>query len=532
MEKTHRNSSFVRQASILAGASLLVRLMGFLYRLPLTNLIGDEGNAYYAAAYQVYTFAIIMSSGALIAAISRLTSERIAEKRFRDAHQLFKTALIFSTTLGIIATAILYFWAESIAGLFNLPEAVHSIRVLSPAVFLVSILAVFRGYFQGMQNAVPTAVSQVVEQIFKVSFSIWLAYMFFDAAFVEYSAAGAAAGTIISVFSALAVVWIIYRKTNREMLILSYRDSEKKYYEQPLYQVSIILKTALPMIAGLVLVSIANFLDLGMSTSRIYDSGYFTEDEIRVLVGQFQVKFILLTTLPVSLSMALSSAIIPEISAAKANKDIRAIRQKSRMALRLSMALSFPAAAILTVLADPIVLMLFPNHPDGGVLLRFGAVSILLLALTQVSTGILQGVGLVSMPVIAMIFGIIIKVPVNYFLLAIPGVNILGAVFSTIACFLVAGTFNMYFLLRIVGVRPEIDMLFVKPAISAIGMSVICFMVYRLAYIFAGNTLSTLLGIFAGGLAYLFMMILFRGFNPRDIDALPLPRSVKSALRH
>jgi stage V sporulation protein B len=204
-------AGFVKQAAILGGASLFVRLLGFFYRVPLTNLIGDAGNAFYGLSYQVYIVILNLTSVYMITAISRLTSERLALKRYRDAHSLFKTAMVFSVCIGAAGSLLMFFGAETIARFLHFSDeaanAAYAIRAISPAIFFVSMLTVLRGYFQGMQTAFPTAISQVVEQFFNISFSLWLAFLFFDAAnpgaTVHFAAAGATAGTAIAALAAL-----------------------------------------------------------------------------------------------------------------------------------------------------------------------------------------------------------------------------------------------------------------------------------------------------------------------------------------
>lgn len=523
--------SFVKQAAILAGASLFVRLLGFFYRVPLTNLIGDEGNIFYGAAYSVYVFALNLSSVFMIATISRLTSERIALGQFRNAHTLFKTAMLFSMVLGAVGSLAMFFGADIIVRLLSFPEdTVSAVRAVAPAVFVVSVLTVFRGYFMGMKTSFPIAVSQAIEQVFKVAFSLWLSFLFFDAADIQFSAAGATAGTVVSVVAALGVVVFIYTLIAKALKKRADEDTTE-IIEKRRTQLVAIIRTALPMVIGLSVFSIANIMDIGMANNRILASGAFSEEETRVLVGQFTGKFVLLTTLPVSLSMALSSAVIPEITAAHVTLDEDAVRHKTNLALKLSMMLSLPAAVGLAVLADPILAMLFPLHPEGGWLLRYGAVSIVFLAIVHVTTGALQGVGHVWLPVIGAFFGILVKVPLNYHLLAIPQINILGAVISTLACFIVAAIINLFFLRRFVGIFPDFISTFAKPIFASAGMGLVCFSVYNLMTLFTTNMVSTLGALAFGFLAYVMLMVLIKGFEEHELEALPIPSWIRGWLR-
>jgi len=528
------SGGFVKQAAILAGASLFVRLMGFFYRVPLSAVLGYEGDGFYGSAYQIYVFALGLSSVFMIATVSRLTSERIALKQYKNAHRLFTTAMGFSMVLGAAGSLFMFFGAELIIGLFRFPEgAVYAVRAVAPAVFIVSMLTVFRGYFQGMKTTTPTAVSQVVEQIFNVVFSLLLAFLFFDSADMftrRYSAAGATAGTAIAAFAALGVVAFIYLMV-RAALLKRASEDEGEFTESRRAQVKVIVRTAFPIMIGLSIFSIATILDIGMANSRITASGAFSEGEVNALIGQFTARFVLLTTLPVSLSMALSSAVIPEITAAHVTQDTDALREKTNLALRLSMMLSIPSAVGLAVLADPILALLFPMYPEGGWLLRWGSVSIVLLGIVHVVTGVLQGMGHVKLPVLGVFFGVLVKLPINYYLMAVPGVNILGAVISTVACFVVAAAINLFFLKKFTGILPEFFGTFLKPIIAAACMGFVCFSVYKLLYLVASNAVATLGALAFGGLSYVVLMVIVRGFGERELALLPIPAKLRRWFR-
>jgi len=525
-------SSFVKQAAILAAASILVRLIGFTYRLPLTDLVGDIGNTFYTTAYAAYAFAIILSFGALPAAISKLVSERVALGRYHDAHELFKNAMGAAAVLGVImglAMALGANWFTSLR-FYLFPEAAYAIRALAPTVFVVALLAVFRGYFQGMNTMMPTAFSQVVEQIFNAVFSIWLAHVFFRTTRVELAAAGAAAGTGIGAVAGLVVVIGIYLLVAKDIRTRAANDARALPPgggEKRETQLKALAFTALPIIVSMGIYHIASLIDFGMAGYRIMASGAFAQAEVDELVGQFSGKFILLTILPVSLSVALSQAVIPDISSAKAVMDREAVNHKINTALRISMALSIPAVVGLSVLADPILALLFPNHPEGGWLLRYGAISIIFLALVQVSSGALQGIGQMRLPVIAAFFGVLIKIPINWYLLAIPEINIMGAVISTIACYVVAAGINMFFLYKHTGVLPDFIGAFAKPAIAAAGMGMACFVTHHMIWIAAPDRVATVAALLIAAPVYLGFMWLIGGFRQQDLDAAPLPKFIR-----
>ena len=200
--KEKRGGSFVVQAAILASASLIVRFIGFLYRMPITELIGDEGNGIYNAGYQIYTFLLILSSAGLPAAISRLVSTRIAKGEYANAHRVFRVAMAFAATLGSIGMVLLFVFAEQFAAIGGIAESVYSIRTLAPTLLIVSIMSVYRGYLQGLNIMVPTAVSQIVEQIFNAVFSVYLAWILVKQS-LPLGAAGGTAGTGIEALAGL-----------------------------------------------------------------------------------------------------------------------------------------------------------------------------------------------------------------------------------------------------------------------------------------------------------------------------------------
>jgi len=527
VKPTGGKSSFVKQAAILGMASIFVRLIGFLYRIPLTNRMGDEGMAFYTTAYFVYGFAIAISSGALPAAVSRLVSERIALRQYRNAHELFNTAFIFAMAIGAGVGLVMWGGANTFAGIFGMPEAAGAIRSLAPTVFFVAILAVFRGYFQGMKTTIPTATSQVIEQIFKVIFTVWFVFLFFDAANLQYAVSRGALGTGIGAVAGVAVVAIMYFTVHGKLRSRADKDRDYANFETRRSQMLKIFFTSLPILISMSIYAATSMLDIGMANWRIGASDAFSGEEITALVGQFNNKFLLLTTLPVALSIALSAAVLPDITTSQVEMDNNAVRSKINMSIRISMILTIPAAVGLAVLADPLIALLFPSHPDGGWLLVYGSVSVVFVALVQVLTGALQGVGKVSIPMIGAAAGVLSKIPVNYFLMYIPEINILGAVISTVICFVIAAAVNIMFLKRYTGIMPDLLGAFGKPLLAAAVMGLAVFVKYQMMAWVASNTVATITALLFGATVYVIFMCAIRGFKHGDIDSLPIPGRVK-----
>lgn len=533
-----KGSSFAKQAAILASAGILVRIIGFLYRLPLTNMIGDEGNAIYSAGYYIYTFLLILSSAGLPAAISRMVSERIAVGEYENAHRVFRVSLSLSSGLGFIFMVILIVFARPLSHLVKLPDSYWCIMTLTPTLFIVAVMSAYRGYFQGMNTMAVTAVSQIVEQIFNAFFSVYLAYLLLKVSIPEgaaknipLGAAGGTAGTGVGALAGLMVMFIAYVKfapvikRNRRSTAGDYPLESRGDIARTLF------KTALPIIIGTAVFSMTNLIDMVMVMSRL-DAAGFTSDEAKVLYGQLSGKYVTLTTLPVSISTAMATAAIPTIAASLKLRRHREVRHKMNFVIRLAMIISIPAAVGIGALGGPIIEMLFPLAPDGGILLTAGAIAIIFLALCQIVTGVLQGIGRVAVPVAGAVLGAVTKVILNYFLISIPQINVLGAVFSTTGCYVVASFFNLYVLGRITKVRFDFKSSLIKPAAASAVMAAACIGMYRLLIIATqSNTLSTLISIAVGAFVYGLVLLLIRGMREEDISAIPMGARLIPVLR-
>lgn len=532
-----KGGSFIKQAAILAVASLFVRFLGFVYRLPLTNMIGDEGNAIYAGGYYIYTFLLILSSAGLPAAISKLVSERMALRQYRNAHRVFQSALVVSTALGMFFAVLLFVTAEKMAVLVQSPKSYYAILTLCPTLVIVAIMSVFRGYFQGMHTMVPTAISQIIEQIFNAVFSVYLAWVFLSVAVPEgvtknipLAAAGGTMGTGIGAAAGLLVVLFAYSLI-RKSLLLRVEKCRQPYEESRKELLWKVVQTAWPIIAGTAVFSITNLIDMAMVMRILVNIG-FSQNEAEVLYGQLSGKFVTLTTLPVTISTAIATAALPSIAASVKRKEKVQVRKKMDLTFRVSMILSVPAAVGISVLGPQILAMLFPYAKDGGMLLTVGGISIIFLALCQTSTGILQGIGHIKVPVVGAILGATAKVILNAALIRIPAVNVLGAVLSTTGCYLVAGIFDVRMLSRLTGTKFDFTGSFLKPVIGSAVMAAGAWGSYQGFYALCGNnTLSTLLAICVAIAVYGLVMLLIQGITEEDLQAIPGGRKLIRVLR-
>ena len=524
-KKTNKDKkgSFIIQASVLAAASLIVRFIGFLYRLPLTELIGDRGNAIYSAGYYIYTFLLILSSAGLPAAISRLVSTRIAKGEYRNAHKIFRVSMIFAGAAGAIGMLVLFFFAEPIAKFVDSPNSVYCLQTLAPTLLIVGVMSVYRGYLQGMNIMTPTAVSQIFEQVFNAVFSVYLAWVLVKQS-IPLGAAGGTAGTGIGALAGLIVVMIFYNRMKPEIRHNMRIEEKGIYLETTGEAFKKLVVTAFPIIAGTAVFSMTNLIDMKMVMSGLMSSGAFTEAEAEVLYGQLSGKYVTLTTFPVSISSAMATAAIPNIAMAVTVGNKKEVKRKINTALKLAMIISIPAAVGIGVLGDQILRMLFPSYPEGGVLLKVGAISIAFLSFCQIVTGVLQGIGKIQVPVIGALLGAVVKIALNWILIRIPSINVVGAVISTDVCYLVASIFNVIMLMRYTKTRVNFSGVLIKPTIGSIIMGIGCVIGYKVISLVFGNTISTLLTIIVAVIIYLLVMIFIRGITEEDLLSIPKGR--------
>ena len=526
MSKTEKKGGFIKQAAILAAAGLLVRVLGFLYRLPLTDMIGDEGNGIYSAGFYLYNMFLIMSSAGLPVAISRMVAEKLALGEYTNAKKVFHVSMAAASALGFICMLVMLVFSKQFCTLIKSERSFYCILTLAPTVFIVSVMAVYRGYFQGFGTTFPTAMSQLVEQVFNAIFSVFMAWYFMKTMtgdLIAWGAAGGTMGTGIGAFMGLVTLAAIFFATKGTRKRYFADDKKDYHIEEGKTILKRLLKIAIPVITGTAIFSMTNLIDMAMVKDRLAAIGTYTDKEMDALYGLLTGKYVTLTTLPVAISTAIATAIIPSIASSLALKQHDAVQSKVDTTLRLTMMISIPAAVGLGVLGNQILMMLFPNHPEGGSLLRIGALSVIFLALSQISTGVLQGLGKVNAPAFNALWGSLAKIPVNYFLIAIPQINVAGAVISTTVCYMIASLLNFRALVKATGVSPDYVGMLIKPTAASIIMGAACIASYKLVYAAVPkNTVATLCAVFFAMIGYMIGMIAVKGFVREDLASVPM----------
>ena len=517
----NKKNNFLVQAGILASAGLIARVLGFLYRIPMQNMLGDGGTAVYGTAYNIYLFLLVLSSAGLPVAISRMVSKRIALRQYANARKVFDVAMRVALVSGTLGMVVLFFGAYTMStAILAGNHARYSIQVLSPTVLIVAVMSVYRGYFQGLGNSVPTAISQLIEQIVNAILSVLLVYLLIENGVELAAAGGNAASGIGAAVGLLFVVFIFMINKPREQRKIE-KYKEFATYESGKSIAKELIFTAAPIIAGTAVFSITNIIDTYMVVTILRSIG-FTGEEAQALFGQLNGKYVVITTLPVAIASAIAVAIIPSITKSMTLGRRNETNENINMAFKAAMLICVPAAVGIGVMAYPILAFLFPSHPEGGILLQVGAFSILVLAITQVTTGILQGMNRLAIPVISAIIGSVCKIIANYFLIAIPGINVVGAVLGTTICYVIAAVINTYMVYKKTNVKLDMMGIFVKPIASAILMGLVCYVAYTVMHMaFPSNGISLIFAIGLSFFSYFVCMIYLGGITSKELLIIP-----------
>jgi len=462
--------TFLKSAAILGIAGIIVKIIGAFYRIPLAYIIGPEGIGLYQMAYPIYTTLLYISIAGIPTAISKMVAERIALGHYREAHRVFKMSLKILILLGFITTLILLIASPLLSMYLENSKSLYSFLAIAPSLLFVSMISAYRGYFQGMQQMLPTAFSQIIEQFGKLICGLWLASIWMPKG-VQYGAMGAVLGVTISELLALIMLVITYNIKKGDIKTLVHNDLYRRYRQSSKSMFHELLKIAVPITIGGLVIPMVNITDLMIIPKRLRQIGYSVKQSTE-LYGYITGYVNTLVNLPQVITVALAASLVPSISEAAILKDVNDLREKSSIALRLTILLGMPSALGMAILARPILHLLYPalNNEQlviNAQILQILSIAIIFLTLVQTSSGILQGVGKVGIPVINLFWGALLKIITNFILVGIPLLNIKGAAFATIACYMLAAILDLTAVARYTRIKFEIVPFFIKPALAS-----------------------------------------------------------------
>lgn len=531
-------TNFLIQGSILAIAGVLVRVIGIVYRVPVNNILGEEGITYYGAAFDVYSLFLLISSMSMPIAVSKIVSAKVAKGEIKNAYRAFVGALAIGFVIGTIVFMVVFFGADGFAKVCGYPSAAYAIKVLAPVLFIMSILGVLRGFFQGMGTMIPTAISQVLEQVANAIVSIVGAMYLFKAGKVAgESAALGAAGSTLGTLAGAAValvfmtfVFIIYLPVIKRQIRRN-RGVRPESYDSLGRE---LLYTIIPVLLSTTIYNLSSIFDsavFGNISGRVFE---MSEAEYSSLYGVYSGIFKLLTTAPIAIASALSSAIIPSIIRSVEQKDTYSTFKKIESSLRLTMIVAIPAGVGLSVLAGPVINLLFnlERFDDAVGIMRFAVITVVVFSMSTLTNAVLQGVGKMKIPVINASVSMVIHYFVLVVLLIAFRPNLYAVVIADIIFGLIVCILNSVAIYTNVGYKQEIVKTFVLPLVAASIMGVIAYATNYLLYsLTESNTISCVFAIGVAIVVYGVSLLLIKGIGEDEIRMLPKGASLVSLLK-
>ena len=525
-----KKNDLLRQGSILAVAGILVRVIGILYRIPMSNLLGDAGNGIYSVAFGIYNVTLTLASSSLPLAVSKLIAQRSILKEHKNAYKLFKTALVLSLSVGAAAALFLFFGADFLEVLYAREGLAKPLRIVAPTVLVMSALGVLRGYFQGKNTMIPTAVSQLLEQIVNAIISI-VAISYMMKTFAQeadrsaYGAAGGIMGTFAGALTALLFLLLIFSLC-RPHLRRQLRHDVTGETETTVDILKALGVTVIPVILSQTVYQIGFTLDDLMFGNLMAMKG-FDNTTISSLQGVFNTQYNILINAPVAIATAMASSTIPSISASTAAGDTRSIKRKVRSVIKFNMAVAIPCAVGLAVLAKPILTLLFPSLPEyrdlSASLLWFGSSAVIFYALSTITSAILQSLNFMRLPVIHGAISMAIHVVQLYLLLRHTDLGIYALIIANVTFPVIICALNWRAVGKNLHYKQEVAKTFVIPLIASAIMGVTAYLSYTLLFwICKSNAVSVAIAIGAAVAVYGFCLLRFRCFSKSELYDLPM----------
>ena len=521
----NRKTNFIRQGTILAMASIIVRMIGIIYRIPVANIIGDEGNGIYGAAYEIYNLALILSSYSLPLAVSKLLSTQLAKGCYKTGRKIFIAAVIFSCISGGLMALLIFFGAGFIEKHFysNFTGIAVPLKVLAITIFVVALLGTLRGFFQARKTMIPTAISQVLEQIVNAAGSIFFAWSFIRShaeseIAAGWGAAGSTMGTLLGAATGLfflVFVYIIYHPIVKKQIRHDRSINDTTYIE--IYKM--LIATIIPVILGQTVYQLSGVID-SMMFSKLA-----TGDNVSTLYGVYSTKYKLLVNVPIAIASAMASSLIPTLVAAFTKGDKKGMKQKISVSIKVNMIVAFPCAFGLAFLGGPIVRMLFPSsdYKLGGWLLAAGSVAVIFYALSTVTNAALQGINLMRMPVRHAAISLVIHVILVFILLKFTKLGIYTLVIGNVTYPLAVCILNAMCVNKHLHYRQEYRTTFIIPGVSSIIMGACSFLIYHIGMaLIHSNTISCLIALSAAVIIYFMLILLLGGLKESDLPDFPM----------
>lgn len=522
-----KKSSFIKQAGILAAAGIVSRIIGILYRSPLTSVIGDEGNGYYQSAYSIYTIVLLLCSYSIPAALSKIIAEKLAKKEYQNVQRIFHCALMYVCAVGGIASLFLYFGA----GLFLDGKASIVLRAFTPTIFVSGFVGVLRGYFQAHGSMLQTSISQIIEQILNAIVSILAAYLLIhavsntdDTTKAIYGAVGSTIGTGSGVLVAFFFMLFVYM-VNRKFIHKRMRNDSTGKVDSYKVILGMLLSMVTPIIISTFIYNFNVSFNLVVYTKTMVNFKGFTSAEAATQYGIFSGKALVILNIPIAIAAAMSSAMIPAIASTKARGNSKATNSRIENAMFVTLLIAIPCAVGIGVLARPVMQLLFPQRESleqASILLMLTAVTVIFDSLSALSNGILQGIGKVKIPVRNAAIALTLQSCTLAVLLAFTDLNL----YALVICLLLY-SFTMFLLNNIsvhkyTRLRENVTKIYILPLAAALVMGLVAWLVYHGLYLAVhSNAVCLAAAILMAVLVYFVAVIKLRIITEEELQTIP-----------
>ncbi len=560
-----KKQSFFKGALILSVAALIVKLLGAVFKIPLANILGGDGMGYFSTAYDLYMPVYVISNAGLPVAIARIVAESVSENRFRDVRRTLKIANTVFLITGTIGFCILFFGAGFFVNTIKNPGAYLAVMAMAPTVFFVCLTSAYKGYYEGLSNMYPTALSQVIEVILKLIFGLGLSMVAYKVGISEFETSGTVFGTayasfedaklrVLQIAAAGAILGVALGACGSFLSVyIRHKKSGDKITEEELSAkqevtptktiLKRIVKIAVPIALGSCVGQITGIIDLwsvldrlGHAVSldfstiqRIYGSaipaGKALDSIPNYLNGCYKGMAVNLYNLIPTFTVAFGVSALPAITTAWTEKNMASLKENVEAVLRVTMLLVLPAGIGMSFLSHGILNLLYGARPEeveiAAPLLAILGIAVIFSSTCSPINSMLQAAGRADLPVKIMVGCAAFKLVFNYLTVGVPEINIKGAAVGTLLCYVLIMTISLYFLVKNTKVKLDYKMVFIKPLIAALSCGISARLVYQLLMGALPEKLCTVFGIVVGGVVYIVVLVLLRAINEDDIRKMP-----------
>lgn len=530
-ENKPKKQSFLQGVAVLTAATIIVKLLGFIYKVPLQNILQERGFGYFNTAYDVYNVLLMISTTGLPVAVSRMISQAQALENYAQIRKVYSTSMKVFLTIGVVGTLIMLVFSRQLSVMVTTNEnSWAAIAALSPCVLLICIVSAHRGFFQGQSNMTPTSVSQVYEAMIRVVFGLGGAWLLLKkTGSLVYAAAGGIFGVTMGCIVAVVYLRIQFGKSNQ---ILQRGGGEAKSTRATMKE---LLAIAVPITLGSAGLQIINLFDTMIYMRRLTGALAWSSDAADTAKGIYNFCQTIFN-LPCSLVTPITISIIPTVTAALTVKNLSGARHTEESAVRTMALITMPCAVGLAVLSEPIIRLLASNYGAESLatatpILMYLGIAVIFNSTVLLFNAIMQAHGDVTTPVVNMLIGGIVKVIVNYILVGIPALNIVGAAIGTVICYLTITILDLIAMRKTVTTRPVIFRNIVRPGLAALLMGAATVLSYRvLARLVSSNTVACLGALVIAVIAYAILVLALQCITYEDCMLFPKGEKIAKIL--